>query len=388
MTGASEAIFAGRVRAVARAENVGFAELVRLAGLDPRHDFRHADLSGVDLRSQDLRAFDLSHAVLDGARILGAQFNRSVSQAQLRRAIRTARAMAVLVGEHLLSDEGVIEQRLGGEVYVPRGLNEALRRSDRDRERRLQRTGAFIGDNSDLVRRRLAQAMKIATPTHGVSFVIAEPETDFDFDALGAVVGALERRSLRPFVFLLPHLMAAEGSGEDLVRARVRALNPENLVNFSAPVERGRNLQVKNPARLAQQALADLAKTLDFLLALSSSTPFAGTGAHRVRDGFDTHPWLVRGTRKTRENLAATIIRATEDAQPNYLSGRQVRGVLLREDVVEPDLPSRIAGGFGAAGGGVDVGVYPRREGDDAHFYVLSGSPSSNIWRAFDPGHR
>jgi hypothetical protein len=387
LMGASDAIFAAQVRAVARADNVGFSELVRLSGLNPRNDFRYADLSGVDLRGQDLRAFDLSHAVLDSARILGAQFNRTVSRTQLRRANRKARAMAVLVGEHLLADEAVIRQRLGYEVYVPQGLNEALRRSDRDRERRLQRTGAFIGDNSDLVRRRLAQAMRIATPSHGVSFVIAEPETDFDFDALGAVVGALERRSLRSFVFLLPHLMAAEGRGEELVRARVRTLVPENLVNFSTPIER-RGAQIKNPARLAHQALADLSNTLDFLLALSSSTPVAGTGAHRSHEGVDSHPWLVRGVRRQRENFATTIVRAVEEAQPKSLSGRQVRGVLLRQDVVDADLPSRVAAAFGAAGGGVDIAVYPRREGDDAQFYVLSGSASSNIWRAFDRGHR
>ncbi|WP_395671208.1 pentapeptide repeat-containing protein [Phenylobacterium sp.] len=384
MTSASEAVFASQVRALAGADNPTFADAVRLSGLDPRYDFRHADLSGVDLRGQDLSAFDLSHAVLDYARVLGTRFNRTVSRKQLRRAIRTARAMAVLVGEHLLDDEALIAQRLGVEVYVPRGLNEALRRSERDRERRLQRTGAFIGDNSDLVRRRLAQAMKVATPAHGVSFVIAEPETDFDFDALGAVTNALERRSLRPFVFLLPHLMATEASGLGVVRARVRGFNADNLINFAAPeVDRSQG-QVRNPARLAQQSLADLAKTLDFLLALSAATMVFRTGGLRGRILHEEgHPWLVRGARRGHENLATTIIRAVEEAQPRGGYGHLRRGVLLREDVMDPDLPTRIAGGFGARAAAVEVGTFPRREDDDFHFYALSGPPRSNVWRAF-----
>ena len=65
-----------------RSSSENFADLVRAAKLNPKVDFRNADLSGVDLRDTDMSAFDLRGASLRGALIDGARFNRTVSRAQ------------------------------------------------------------------------------------------------------------------------------------------------------------------------------------------------------------------------------------------------------------------------------------------------------------------
>jgi hypothetical protein len=72
-----------RTEAVARAHTEDFAELVRIAGLDPQRDLRFADWSGVDFRGADLRGFDFTGARLHGcdftgARVAGARFGQAI----------------------------------------------------------------------------------------------------------------------------------------------------------------------------------------------------------------------------------------------------------------------------------------------------------------------
>lgn len=55
------------MRQVAAAERADFVELVSISGLDPKRDFRFANLRGVDLRGCDLREFDFRFADLSGA---------------------------------------------------------------------------------------------------------------------------------------------------------------------------------------------------------------------------------------------------------------------------------------------------------------------------------
>lgn len=57
----------GVVRALREASTADFATLVALAGLDPRRDFRHANLRGVDFGTADLAGFDFTGADLTGA---------------------------------------------------------------------------------------------------------------------------------------------------------------------------------------------------------------------------------------------------------------------------------------------------------------------------------
>lgn|GEM_PF-5028564 len=76
-----------RLTALATADgDAGFVALVAIAGLDPKRDFRAANLSGVNLRSQNLTSFDFRTARFDDADVTGAIFNDSVVSDQLRRA--------------------------------------------------------------------------------------------------------------------------------------------------------------------------------------------------------------------------------------------------------------------------------------------------------------
>jgi hypothetical protein len=52
-----------RLRRVREAKSATIVELCRIAGLNPRTDFRYADLRGVDWRGTDVSAFDLSGAL-------------------------------------------------------------------------------------------------------------------------------------------------------------------------------------------------------------------------------------------------------------------------------------------------------------------------------------
>lgn len=58
-----------------RARSKKFTELVSLTNLDPRSDFRYADLSNSDFRNQDLSDFDFSYSILSGSEFSGAIFN-------------------------------------------------------------------------------------------------------------------------------------------------------------------------------------------------------------------------------------------------------------------------------------------------------------------------
>lgn len=381
---ASDAVFSAGLREIASSADTGFVALAKLAGLDPRRDFRFADLSGTDLRGEDLRGFDLTGANLDGARIMGTRLPGTVTKRQLRNAVRFGRAMAVLVGERLLSDEREIVGKVGTEIYVPRALNEALRKSEADTHRRTRRTGAHIGDNGDLVRRRLNHALKVAPlPKQTATFVLAEPENDFDFDALLAVVSKLERTGQRPFVFLLPHIMSMEESGERIVRARLGSLDEANVINLMPLLERRGNA-IKNPSRALDQALADRSMVLDFILSIAT---FAASGpAFQGRDrGMlgKPRPWLVRGTRKTRETLAAALARTTQPVVSNTFADRTRRVIMIREDLFAPESASRIAHPLQPRGGVCQVGTFKPVSGDNAEFYVVDAPPGSHLWGAF-----
>jgi len=62
-----------RLQLIDGAQTDDFAELVRIAGLDPQRDLRFADWSGVDFRGADLRGFDLTGARLHGCNFSGGR---------------------------------------------------------------------------------------------------------------------------------------------------------------------------------------------------------------------------------------------------------------------------------------------------------------------------
>ena len=66
-----------------------FAALVSVAGLDPAHSFRHADLRDVDFGTVDLSDYDVSGADLTGANLVraGALHGSSLMPPQFGRRI-------------------------------------------------------------------------------------------------------------------------------------------------------------------------------------------------------------------------------------------------------------------------------------------------------------
>ena len=83
MSALSQLELEAREQAVDAAETDDFAELIRIAGLDPKKHLRFADWSGVDFSGSDLRGFDFTGARLigcnfKGARIEGARFDQAL----------------------------------------------------------------------------------------------------------------------------------------------------------------------------------------------------------------------------------------------------------------------------------------------------------------------
>src|SRR5262249_1560323 len=76
---------------VVGAETNDFAELIKLAGLDPRKHLRFADWSDLNLECCDLRGFDFTGARLTGCNFVGAGLARDgFDQAEIARTILRA----------------------------------------------------------------------------------------------------------------------------------------------------------------------------------------------------------------------------------------------------------------------------------------------------------
>lgn len=377
----SEAVFASQLRNVASSKSDCFAELVELAGLDPKRDFRNADLSGADLRGQDLSAFDLSYANLTGALIVGAKFGASVSRRQKRTAVETARAMVLLVGDHILEDEAYISQTLGLDIFMPTELNEAYRHSVRDSERRRRKTGNFVGDNSDLIRRRLHRAINTArSSVDGVSIIVFEPTSDFDFDALGVTIRALERREQRPLVIFLPQKMCLEENGRRIVKARVGSLDSANLLNFSLGAEALLG-PVKSNSRLHAKVLADRAIALGFVSALSTSKVVAKFASKVAYLNTRAPLKLVHGRLRRGEDAGSAIYQTILDRAEWEDDSRVCRTILISEKLFSPALVQRLASRFFSSRE-LTFGIFPKRGNEQSDFYCYTGPNKSNIWHA------
>lgn len=66
------------LRALAAADGAPFTELVRIAGLDPAHTFRGADLHDVDFGESDLFGYDFTEADLSGANLERASIRGAI----------------------------------------------------------------------------------------------------------------------------------------------------------------------------------------------------------------------------------------------------------------------------------------------------------------------
>src|SRR5689334_2501376 len=66
------------IHRIRRSEEKDFMTLVRIAGLNPKSDFRYANLSGMDFGYADLRGFDFTGADLRGADLRSASIEGAI----------------------------------------------------------------------------------------------------------------------------------------------------------------------------------------------------------------------------------------------------------------------------------------------------------------------
>lgn len=378
-----EHLFAARVRAVAAFEGISFVELVRLSGLRPGTDFRHADLSRTDLRNQDLTDYDLSHASLRGAMIQGAIFNGTVKPHQTREAIAGTPAVVIPIGERLLAQRPSLASKIGENVFIPGGVLEALQQLADAPQRRMRRSGVYIGDSSDLVRRRLAHHFTNLSRTlkaSGACFVLFEPDVDLDFDILDVVLRYLKKSGIPLFVFVFPQVIESDPIGSQLAMARLRALDPSIWLNTSkVPVpSAGRPRPIGKPAQFFAELERCRANTIAFIRAFAASTPrSASPTARRGIEDEAAKPVLITGARRNRERLSAAVMRELATAEGYFYPDRF--HVFIREDLYSADEVSAIGGQFGGRRSVAAFSTF-RPEHAEQEFFVVAGPASSSVW--------
>jgi len=380
----SNQLLFARVRAISAAESDSFVELVKLSGLEPRRDFRNADLSRADLRGQDMRSFDLRGASLRGALIQGARFNNSVSRAQLKEAIAGVPAVLLPVGERLLKLREAVARHLGEKVLVPEAVVDSLSQLLDEPMRRQRRIGAYIGDSSDLVRRRLSGRFRDLSRTlkaSGACFIVAEPQTDLDFDTLNVIQGYLRRDGVRTFSFVLPQAMMSDPALSALAQARLRALPKGSWMNLNE-TRRGHktHLHAAPPQGLSLLENAR-EKVIAFVWVVANARPQWCVRA-RLKGVGVGEAELFDGARRPRESIADAIIRELYDDSPDAWGFAERQHVFVREDLYSTDLGSIIAAKLGGQRVTVEVSTFPHREGYAAEYYAVAGPAASDIWNA------
>lgn len=378
----SDAILATRLRAVAACDSTSFVELVKLSGLKPNRDFRHADLSYADLRGQDMSAFDLSHADLTGALLLGATFNATVTLQQRAAAINGARAVVIPIGEALLQDQDRLTTFFGDQVFVPAKVCKALRQLAQDPDRRLRRLGLYLGDGTDLARRRLSKPFRAIAPTlraSGACYILLEAKTDLDFDALRVIQGYLRRDGVKTIILALP---TAEAAGQ-LAATRLRSLPAETWIGMEKPSS-GRRVRLYS---LPPQSLTHLQrmreKTAGLVWAVANSLPRVEDQVRRPGYSYALATSVVDGARRGTEPLDRAMVRDVAASSPGGddvpSTGR--RHLLVREDLFSNDVATRLNANLGDQYTPCSIATFPVRSGFDPEYYVISAPRDNDVWK-------
>jgi hypothetical protein len=185
-----------------------FLELARISGLDPKRDFRHADLSGADLRGFDLTAFDLSSARLNGTLLAGAKLNDTVSRSQLEHALLELPVACFFIGRrggdagsYILDDLGP-RFRLGGRTA------DAVEDARRHRDRMLHLSSTRVRNPADVPNFKLEpEVLEKDVSTSSAALVIADVRNRFDADVLTSLLDGLAATDLPCFVFAVTESM-------------------------------------------------------------------------------------------------------------------------------------------------------------------------------------
>lgn len=367
-------------------EAVGFAEMVRRAGLDPKRDFRQANMSGADLRGQDLRGFDFRHATFDGAKILGASFDPKLTQRQRASATRDGRAISMFIGHQLEAAHGQFRAAMSRSIVTPALMNEALRNVGREREQHYGAGGVFLSDGRRAVSRLMSNAFRhaeAAIKDSSVTVIFFEPTTDFDFDTLAVVQSRVKRAGGRHFTFVFPSFMDGD-AGRRLfdVRAKTAFDPPANAVVF----QQGATHPLRQ--RAAQEANSrSLQFVVEWLNALETAMCIYGSGRVRSVYGDSDHfaNFLSGVVPKS-----GSLVNALRAAEPELNPRRQTifsgpRALFITKEMAK-QMDVRAVEGMIASGEGGLLSIYTY----DAHpsafgkFFMISAQSASSIWNLIE----
>lgn len=377
----NDGAFSESVQRVIASQSDRFTDLVRASGLRPESDFRHADLSGADLRGEDLRKFDLSNACLHGALIAGALFNRTVSKRQLAEAEKSSRAVVAMIGERLLALEEGSQKLLGPDLVVPKQFVTAARMVGWDQARRHREKGVHLGDSSDLAHRRMSQPFRLHDRTilnSRAAVVLFEPSDDLDFDSLSAVLLRFGRANKNPIVLLVPSLMESDSTGQAILRARLRNLSPESVLNLSRGME--------SPDGARRDTLAEHARRrgLEFLAAIARSQAILLPPLHQAESYGQRAPWLLDGSRSGRHGLYSSItsdLQKSEDDLEFPSSWTSRRHIFIRQDLYDKAPAETLVRTLTPRLGSCALSVFPpSKKSPKIEYYVLTAPPFSPIW--------
>lgn len=380
-------IMATRLRAIADSDTHTFTELVRLSGLNPQQDFRHADLSRTDLRNQDLRAFDLTYANLRGAMTVGALFNNTVRRAQLSDAIEGVPVVVILIGERLLAIREELVRYFGGNVLIPSAAAEAMRTLVDAPMQRAQAAGVYLGDNTDLVRRRLSRHFRQLSRTlraSGACFILFEPQSSFEFDILDVVMRYLRKDGLEPYVFAFPQSLEREAAGAQIVVSGLRGIGGACTNMSKAHLGRRVNFYPRTTQRLSQIERSR-EQAIGFVWAVANArpkTPAVPNDRYPYGDGSTA---LIDGTRLGTESLASLFKREVGKVFSEYYVPERCH-VFLRDDLYSSESSSQIAAQFSGQRTRFEFSVFPSRSGFEPEFMAFVGSSDSRIWDTLQVG--
>jgi hypothetical protein len=362
------------LRAIAAADpDVGFAEKARRSGLDPRRDFRQANMTGADLRGQDLRGFDFRHANFGGAKL---------NQRQRASAERQGRAVAMFVGRQLEAAHGEFQAALTRSVVTPPVLNAALRSVGREREQHYGAGGTFLSDGRRAVSRLMGNAFRqteTAIKDSMVAVIFFEPTTDFDFDTLDVLHRRIERLGRRHFTFVFPSFMEGE-SGRRLfaVRAKTAFTRPQDTVIFDRGSDRPAALKAAQDTNI--RYLQFVVEWLNVLEASRIVRPHAS--GYTAPDALAT---FVSGILPRGASLVQTLKAALPTADPATGGACNRRHLFLAEDVL-PDIDLDAAIGVLAKDyieAPVAVSTYRRpasMHAGSSRFFLLAAPGGSAAW--------
>lgn len=370
---------ASALREVAVARVDSFTDLARRSGLNPRTDFRNANLTGADLRHEDLRDFDFSRATFQDAKVYGAKFNGSVRRAQLKDANDRIRALVLPVGEHLEEISSSISGMLSLDFEVPTETSEAIRRTGKLRERAFE-GGAFHSDNSPLIKRHLAKHLRHSTATArktNLVVFIAQPQTDFDFDMLGVAQRAFRSAGTPVFTFVFTAALNSGSASARLVERRMVEAG-QSKTDFML-IDDGGVITKRAPSSEWKDG-----KTFRGLVSFLNLVPTAkrvttNSAKLATKAGADANATLLSGEVAASESLTETIRQKMSMAGVSvWRNSPRFHLLLAREKFNYPDAQKIYE--HLSSNNSCDVSLFDSLDGR-SNFYLVAAAPRSSIWR-------